>query len=360
MVFTTSICANYLPRAMVLAESIKKQMPGSTFVVWLLEREIPPSIAAFPFFDEVILVKDGVDYNLEHFIFRHQVIEASTAVKGDLFKYILKRYPSENKFVYLDPDIWVYSPLRELEQLLDEHEIVLTPHLLKECGQLVMEISILEHGIFNLGFLAIRRSAEAEKLINWWTDRLHRACFDLKHIGLFTDQKWLNHATVFFDAYVLRHPGYNVGPWSLMSRGVTLEENRVLVEGLPLRFMHFSGFPDTFNQCVEFWAKEGKEILLKLSDDYAALLKQRNVAGLSAMPWSYAQYASKTPISLFARMKWRTKHYTGESNPYLMSDYKILGPRAYCWKMFEKMYTHFVKKQYSKTYELLRLGENIK
>lgn len=360
MVFTTSICANYLPKAMVLAESIKKQMPDSTFVVWLLEREMPPLAAAFPFFDEVILVKDGVDYNLEHFIFRHQVIEASTAVKGDLFKYILHKYPLENKFVYLDPDVCVYAPLDELERLLDEYDIILTPHLLRECGHLLMEVSVLEHGIFNLGFLAIKRSDEAERLIKWWTDRLHRACFDLKHIGLFTDQKWFNHTMIFFNPHILRHPGYNVGPWSMMSRQITLEGDQVLVDGQPLKFVHFSDYPDVFHDCVQYWTKAGKEILMGLSNDYGRSLKCFDTAGLSTTPWSYARYMSRNPISLFARMKWRAKYYTGESNPYLMSEYKILGPGTYCCKIFEKMYIHFIKKHYTKTYELLKLGDNIK
>ena len=41
MVVFTSICMNYLPKALVLGESLKKHNKDVKFVVVLLEREIP-------------------------------------------------------------------------------------------------------------------------------------------------------------------------------------------------------------------------------------------------------------------------------------------------------------------------------
>ena len=60
MLVYTSICMNYLPKALILGNSLKKHNDNVKFVVILVEREIPndwPDIAN-DIIDEVILAKD--------------------------------------------------------------------------------------------------------------------------------------------------------------------------------------------------------------------------------------------------------------------------------------------------------------
>ena len=60
MVVFTSICMNYLPKALVLGNSLKKHNKNVKFYVMLVEREIPsdwPEIAN-KIIDKVILAKD--------------------------------------------------------------------------------------------------------------------------------------------------------------------------------------------------------------------------------------------------------------------------------------------------------------
>ncbi len=40
------------------------------------------------------------------------------------------------------------------------------------------EVSSLKHGVFNLGFLAVRNCPEGMRFVNWWSDRLRDFCFD--------------------------------------------------------------------------------------------------------------------------------------------------------------------------------------
>src|SRR3546814_10736768 len=81
MIFYTSICSNYLPKAMALAESVKRHCKDARFVLCLVEREVHPAAAAYPHFDEVVLAKDAGWENFDSFLFRHSIVEASTAVK---------------------------------------------------------------------------------------------------------------------------------------------------------------------------------------------------------------------------------------------------------------------------------------
>jgi len=140
VIFFTSICSNYLPKAMTLAESVKRHCADATFVLCLVEREVPEAAASCPYFDEVVLAKDAGWGNFDRFMFRHAIVEASTAVKAQFMLNLLQRYPGESKFAYLDPDVLVYSDLVELEQLLDHESIVLCPHLLRP-GNIDMEIT---------------------------------------------------------------------------------------------------------------------------------------------------------------------------------------------------------------------------
>src|SRR3546814_8145195 len=76
-----------------------------------------------------------------------------------------------------------------------------------------MEISSLAHGSYNLGFLAVSRSANSQAFLQWWADRLFLYCYDDKSRGIFTDQKWIDLAPSFFDVAILKHHGYDFATW---------------------------------------------------------------------------------------------------------------------------------------------------
>lgn len=346
MIFTTSICANYLPRAAVLGESIKQHYPKAKFFPCLLERSLPENMSDSTVFTDILLTKDVVSFNFDHFIFRHNIVEASTAVKGDLMRYLFREFPEEDTIIYLDPDVCVYSNFPELEMLLDDCPIVLTPHLINKSDFVPMEVSILEHGLYNLGFLALRRSEEAFQLLDWWRDRLHRMCFDAKYTGIFTDQKWFDLVPLFFKVRLLTHAGYNVGPWALNSREITIDGcGNYFFSGEPLRFIHFSGFPETFYFCINNWAPSGKELLTELANAYAKKLGKNSE--LSSHSWSYGQYLDGRRISEFARIRWRKMPVDGNFSPFGLSNKKILG-KYWPLASFDKYYIRAYKKFYEK------------
>ena len=114
-------------------------------------------------FDRVVLAKDVWDGNFNQFIFKHTIVEASTAVKACFFQYLMKNFPDENNFIYLDPDCYVYSDFVEVRQLLKKRPIILCPHLL-QTGNIGMELSSTAHGVYNLGFLAVNNSFSMAKV----------------------------------------------------------------------------------------------------------------------------------------------------------------------------------------------------
>jgi hypothetical protein len=296
---------------MVLAKSLKETNPDAKMVICLLEREIPEVAKEFKYFDKVVLAKElGFD-NFDSYIFRHSIVEAATSVKGQLFVYLLKEFSNEDKFIYLDPDIKVLSPMTELIELLDNNDIVLTPHLCEAEGHIdaVMdnELCALQHGVFNLGFLAIRRSQEAQSFINWWTSRLAMFCYDDIPRGIFTDQKWIDLAPCFFNVYILKHPGYNIAPWNLSRRKVTkTQEEEYLVNDKPIRFFHFSGFDSGANEgMINKYVPDRSNSIYPLRNQYVIELDKAGQKTIGETPWSYDYYFNGEKIDREARLIYR-------------------------------------------------------
>jgi hypothetical protein len=245
----TSINNSYLPKARILAASVRKHHPEAKMVLMLSDYRDP--LLDYTAFDLVLSPEDvvsGVD-SLEAWIFEHTVVELCTAVKPFAFKYLFDEYGYET-VVYQDPDTVLYSRLSELEDEMERHPIVLTPHVSVPAvdsddlldGEM---LGCLRHGVFNLGFLALTRAGEGPIFLQWWLDRCRAYCFDDNQRGLFTDQKWIDLAPCFFQTLkILRLPSYNVATWNLYYRQVGRSESgEIVVNGkFPLRFYHFSGF----------------------------------------------------------------------------------------------------------------------
>ncbi|AXM89101.1 hypothetical protein B379_08030 [Anoxybacillus ayderensis G10] len=313
MIVCTSICANYLPKAMVLAKSVKQYNPDAKVVVCIVEREIPLIAMNNFLFDEVVLAKDLGFENFEHFIFRHSIVEASTAVKGQLFRYLLGKYDEELEFIYLDPDIKVYGPLIELREMLQTYPIVLTPHLCDQENTLdaVMdnELSALKHGAYNLGFLSINRSQESKEFIEWWASRLEMFCYNDIPNGIFTDQKWIDLAPCFFNVHIFKHRGYNVAPWNLSKRKITTDEhNNYIVNGkYRLRFFHFSGFDSGANEAmINKYVPDKNDLVYKLRDEYVRDCIGMKQQELGSLRWSYDYFRNGEKILPEARIAFRT------------------------------------------------------
>ncbi|MFT3961572.1 hypothetical protein [Propionivibrio sp.] len=327
-IFYTSICTNYLGKALALATSIKKSYPNSFYVIGLVERELPRefNISNHAEVDVVVLAHELMENGqFDAWVFRYSIVEAATAIKAALLRHLYLRYPSTDYFFYLDPDTYVYSPFHELHELLEKSPIVVTPHL-ETPGNLEMELSALRHGVFNLGFLAVRRHPETIRFIDWWAARLDYACYDDIPNGIFTDQKWINLLPCFFNTEVLREPGYNFATWSLMDRKLSRDASGTyLVNDKPLRFAHFSGFDSNmFHRCIGRWAKDNSVLLEAFAGEYAAACKAHQENIFKPIAWSYRNFLSGKGVWRNARIVWRECYGSDLRNPFLLSNIRIL------------------------------------
>lgn len=265
----TSCSFSYLNRARVLAATLRHHHPE--WIIWLVMTDKEPDGFILDLdkedYDQVLTAEELFGEETERWLFGHDIVEACTAVKGRASTRILDE-PGCEKLFYFDPDIAIFNPMTPVEDLLNQYSIVLTPHQTDpDCREDRVairdnEITSLDYGIFNLGFVAFRNDDEGRRFAQWWDDRLTDWCHDRLDIGLFVDQKWCNLVPCFFDSVkILRDPGYNVASWNLSQRVMRYDEEGIaLINDVPLRFYHFTKLGPVGDVMTQRYAKGNIEI----------------------------------------------------------------------------------------------------
>ncbi|APW60260.1 glycosyl transferase [Paludisphaera borealis] len=308
----TSITANYLPKAAALAHSVKRVQPEAVFHVVLSDDMPACSPHITEAFDSIINIRDLPIDELPRFIFRHRLVELCTAVKGTAFQYIADRFGAD-RIYYFDPDIIVAGRLDGLERALDSGSVLLTPHSIEPetdpIAVLDNEHCCLRHGVYNLGFLAVRMSANGRKFVDWWADRLRNYCYDEVENGLFTDQRWVDLAPALFDDItILREPQYNVSTWNLTHRRATGEvPYGIEINGRPLCFYHFSGFDSGAQLTMLDRYGSHSPVLYEFRDWYIAQCEHFGQSTIGKIPCIYGRYASGLKISDAHRKAYRRR-----------------------------------------------------
>lgn len=297
----TSISFNYLDRARVLAATVKQHHPDWTLWLCLSDREPPGFIFNLDDedFDGLVRIEELGIPDLESWVFCHNVVELCTAVKGNMLCKLFDL--GAKKVVYLDPDIALFDSIEAIPAILNNHSVVLTPHLLSPepttYGIEDNEIGSLKHGVYNLGFLAVRNCSEGQRLARWWRDRLLDFCYDDISAGLFTDQRWCDLIPAFFPGtHILRDAGYNVACWNLSNRPITFDQNGDIRAGdNTLRFFHFTKVDSVGEAVIERYSC-GRHEVFELLHWYRQQLAAKAVEGLPESWWAFGTYSNGEPI----------------------------------------------------------------
>jgi glycosyltransferase involved in cell wall biosynthesis len=308
----TIAARNYLAMARTLARSFLACNPGSRFsvlVVDALPGEIPGS-DGFEVITPHELCLDPAEFNRMALLY--DVTELSTALKPWALELLLDR--GADVAVYLDPDIYVYSALDEIEHAALDSGILLTPHTVSPMRRDSLrpsEADIMGAGVYNLGFIAVNKGARA--MLGWWQERLRRDSISAPEQMLFTDQRWIDLVPGYFDHGVLRDPGYNVAYWNLDSRLIEWDGESYQVNSRPLRFFHFSGYSPETPWILSRYVADRPRVLLsehptvrQLCDEYAAVLKHEGFDRSLGTPYRFGRLNDGTAVNSMMRRAYRS------------------------------------------------------
>lgn len=326
----TSFSYSYLNRARVWAKTLRRYHPD--WILWAVITDKEPDgfildIHREPF-DRVIKVDELWGKGVDSWLFKHDVVEACTAVKGRALQYILAQ-PSAEKVLYFDPNTAVFNSMESIIDKLDDYSIILTPHQIDpepyQDRQAIMdnEMASLQYGVFNLGFIAVSNDPEARRFARWWSERLQDWCHDRLDIGVFVDQKWCNLVPCFFDrVLVLRDAGCNFASWNVSQRQLKLDGNgTLLANGTPLKFFNFTKLGLVGDSMTMRYAKDNIEVY-EVWSAYRRWITEETDPCIPNGYWAYGVFNDGSDVPKEARVVYRkSKEVQAKfTRPYLIED----------------------------------------
>ncbi|MFC0429453.1 FkbM family methyltransferase [Kutzneria buriramensis] len=310
----TIVARNYLPAARVLAASYLRQHPRGRFTIMVVDALLGELTGGTDQLDLVgpdVLTVSELDFH--RMATAYSVTELCTAVKPFLLQHLLR---SHDVVTYLDPDIEVFAPITEVDELAAQHGIVLTPHVLEPMPRDQLRPSegdIMAAGVFNLGYVTVSR--KAAPFLDFWAERLRHDAISSVTEQLFTDQRWVDNVPALFDHTVVRDPGFNLAYWNVYQRELARTADGTLTaNGVPLRFVHFSGYrPEKPWLLSTHYADKPRALLSEyplladLCDSYRDKLIEAGYAeSLESIPYRWNTAADGTPLSHSLRRAFRT------------------------------------------------------
>lgn len=326
----TIIANNYAAYASALMSSVELYEPLADRFVLIVDSPARDIANANVISPEDVGVNDSVNECLRTI---YDVMEYCTALKAFALLHLLTSY---DEVIFLDPDVVLFAALSSRPMWNEDWTVALTPHRITPPpmdGLMPDEELIKRYGVYNLGFIAVRRGGEG--LLEWWNERLMWWSLKSPSSSLYTDQRWMDLAPSYFDVSIVRDPTLNLAPWNVDERDLNAIDASWYVGDEPLTFAHFSGIRSTtsaFNQDVMGpYARlksmpERAQEFLKLCEWYRRELRSHERPGAS--PYSFARDSRGRLITPAARRRWRKKRYLSASSVQVLKQRRLSLPPA--------------------------------
>jgi hypothetical protein len=350
IVACTIITKNYVAYARTLALSLAEHNPGSTLYVLLADRldnYFDPQNEPFKLIQLEELSNQKV---VEDMCFYYTPFELCCALRGMLHEYMFEKTDAQS-WLFIDSDILVCNSLEGILRQLETTSILVCPH----CTTTVEikfvrhhDLTLLQMGVYNAGFLGLRRTSTTREFISWFRERLQLYGFNKPTQTQYVDQLWLNFVPLLFkDVSLLLDPGANLAYWNLYERVVEEEEHgKITVNGQPLLFFHFSRWNisnprsitavDSRIKYDPMLMYEGKDFpaLSKLGEMYRDRLIANGYETSRQYPYAFSHFESGELITPAMRSKYFDSLKQGrtyEASPFANYSYlsSVLGMKGF-------------------------------
>jgi hypothetical protein len=307
----TIVSNNYLHFARTMLQSARSHHAGASLYCVIVDTDLSYAKALASEFETISIANLNLPLG-DEFLFQYSILELNTAVKPWALEYLLDR--GHDSVVYVDPDIYFYWNMTEVESsLLSGTNILLTPHLLAPMvdAKTPSELDIRRSGAYNLGFCAVRESANTRQFLRWWQQKLTRNCvMDLEN-GIFVDQGWIDLVPGLFEKVgILRHPGYNVAYWNLAQRPINRDSSGAyLIGSAPLIFFHYSGLdlfdPNCLSKHENRFTLSTLGLAAELIENYVQAVLQNRASDYVQLEYGFGHFDSGDNVPAEIRKLYR-------------------------------------------------------
>lgn len=312
----TAVTRNYLGFAGVLAESLRRHNPEVHLDVLIVDGDAAAITAPLPAGIEPLYPSDlAIDRSeFLRLATMYGPFEISNALKPTLMRTLLER--GADHVLWTDADVLALGDLTDIPTAIEQAGVLVTPHHLGPVPRVAhrtdYERVALTAGTYNAGVVGAAGSRGLEMLA-WWESRVARDCIHDPAKGLFVDQRWLDLVPGMFGAHVLRDAGVNFGWWRAASSNVSRGSQGPVVDGVPLRLFHLSGFdpktPWLLSRHVgtaPIALLSSMPALARVIDEYCDALEHHNVAEWQRLAYGYDSFGrDSTPLDTRMRSLYR-------------------------------------------------------
>lgn len=243
--FCTYFDHNYLPRAMVMLESLYEHNPHALVFVLCLSSQCYDAMQklAYPFV-RLISMNDFEAANPDLVAVRptRSLVEYYFTMTPCLPWHILHTENGIDAITYLDADMMFFSSVEPIFDEAGDASVILTPHNFAPH----LEKSVT-YGLYNVSWITFRNTAEGKRALSWYKGKCLAWCFDkaetVEGEQRFADQKYLDYLPkLFMRVHVLCHKGAGLAPWNISKFTIVNKNSSIYVDGYEVIFYHAQSF----------------------------------------------------------------------------------------------------------------------
>jgi len=243
--FCTYFDHNYLPKGMVLYESLRKYCPSFKLYILCLNTECYDVLRKANLLNVILIALEDLEKDDPELLAaknNRTPVEYYFTLTPCLPLYILSHFKPLSMITYLDSDLYFFSDPKLIFNEIGSASVGIIGHNFSE----KLKKSVL-FGKYNVGWISFRNDKNGLLCLQWYRDKCIEWCYDKLESNRYADQKYLDYFAENFEGVIeIKNKGANLAPWNVDNYLILNNNGSIYVDGSPLIFFHVQGLKKLF------------------------------------------------------------------------------------------------------------------
>lgn len=240
IIYCTYFDKNYLVKGLAMYTSLKRFNPQAYLGILCMDSYTQKMVEKMKLKDvKILTLGEFEDSKLLQAKKNRSKIEYYWTCTPSLPLYILTQVENCNLVIYLDADLYFFSPIDSILNKLGDKSIFVVEHKFAKHQQFREDIS----GRFNVGILGFRKDRQGLACLTRWRKQCIDWCYFREEDGKMGDQLYLNEwPKLYNNIVILKNLGVNTAPWNVGQYRVSKINGSIYVNSDKLICYHFHQF----------------------------------------------------------------------------------------------------------------------